>query len=231
MKFKSSGSKTLYGLLMVCSGMMGAYTFVLRGGVFSNAQTANVVMMAIAFGQGKVSKALYYLIPITAYFSGAMISELFILPSKRIHVLHWDTYFIAFEAIVLFIIGFIPLTWSDHITQVIINFIASMQYNTFRKARDIPMATTFCTNHVRQMGIQIAKVIEEKDVSKFKVCLVHLTMILCFIAGGIILTFACDYIFEKAIWLCLIPLIIVLINLVISDLDTYKKAKEEFYAR
>ena len=33
--------------------MMGAYTFTLRGGVFCNAQTANVVLMAIAFGQGR----------------------------------------------------------------------------------------------------------------------------------------------------------------------------------
>ena len=227
MKYKGNGSKTLYGLLMVSAGMMGAYTFVLRGGVFSNAQTANVVMMAIAFGQGKISKALYYLIPITAYFSGAMISELFILPSKRIHVLHWDTYLIAFEAIVLFIIGFIPLTWSHHITQVIINFIASMQYNTFRKARDIPMATTFCTNHVRQMGIQIAKVIEERDASKLKVCGIHLVMILCFLGGGIILTASCDAFQEKAIWLALIPLIITLYNLIREDVTSYKQARSD----
>lgn len=31
-----------YALLMVSAGMMGAYTYVLRGGVFCNAQTANV---------------------------------------------------------------------------------------------------------------------------------------------------------------------------------------------
>lgn len=40
-----------YALLMVSAGMMGAYTYTLRGGVFCNAQTANIVMMAIAFGQ------------------------------------------------------------------------------------------------------------------------------------------------------------------------------------
>lgn len=31
-----------YALLMVSARMMGAYTYVLRGGVFCNAQTANV---------------------------------------------------------------------------------------------------------------------------------------------------------------------------------------------
>ena len=222
-KYMSNEAKTLYGLLMVSAGMMGAYTFNLRGGVFSNAQTANVVMMAIAFGKGEISKALYYLIPITAYFLGAFISELFILPSKKIGALHWDTCLIAFEAVVLFGIGFIPLTWSHHIVQVIINFIASMQYNTFRKARGIPMATTFCTNHVRQMGLQIAKVIQNKDITKLKVCGVHLLMIICFLCGGIVLTYSCNFLKERSIWLAIIPMTFCLINLIISDLESNKK--------
>lgn len=223
-KYMSNEAKTLYALLMVSAGMMGAYTFNLRGGVFSNAQTANVVMMAIAFGKGEFSRALYFLIPITAYFLGAFISELFILPSKksRIGALHWDTFLIAFEAIVLFIIGFIPLTWSHHVVQVIINFIASMQYNTFRKARGIPMATTFCTNHVRQMGLQIAKVIRTKDKSKLIVCAVHLLMILCFLFGGILLTFSCSYLQERSIWLAIIPMLICFLSLVRTDLASYK---------
>ena len=33
--------KIIYTLLMASAGMMGAYTYVLRGGVFCNAQTAN----------------------------------------------------------------------------------------------------------------------------------------------------------------------------------------------
>lgn len=91
---------------------------------------------------------------------------------------------IGFECIVLFLVGFIPLTWSDHIMHVIINFIASMQYNTFRQAEGIPMATTFCTNRVRQIGIAIAKMIRNKDVAAYHRGLVHFRMILCFLFGG-----------------------------------------------
>lgn len=223
----TSEAKTLFALLMASAGMMGAYTFNLRGGVFSNAQTANVVMMAIAFGKGQISRALYYLIPISAYFLGAFISELFILPAKKIGSLHFDTFLIGFEALVLFGIGFIPLTCSHHIVQIIINFIASMQYNTFRKARGIPMATTFCTNHIRQMGIQIAKVIQNKDKSKFKVCLIHLLMVCSFLLGGILLTFSCKYLQAKSIWLADIPMLICLVSLIRNDLESNKKDKIE----
>ena len=66
--YLTSENKRTFSLLMFCAGMMGAYTYTLRGGVFSNAQTANVVLMSIAIGQGYFIKALYFLIPITAYW-------------------------------------------------------------------------------------------------------------------------------------------------------------------
>ena len=70
----------IFELLIMAAGMMGAYTYNLRGGVFCNAQTANVVLMAMAFGKGELMRGVYYLIPISAYVSGAVISEL--LPTK-----------------------------------------------------------------------------------------------------------------------------------------------------
>lgn len=208
----------IYAMLMTCSGMMGAYTFNLRGGVFCNAQTANFVMMSIAFGKGHFAEAFYFFIPITAYFLGAVISEAFPSPVNRVGVLRWDTCLIAFEILVLFLIGFIPLHWPDHLVQVIVNFIASMQYNTFRQAEGIPMATTFCTNHVRQVGVAFAKVVRKRDFSVVKRGLVHLIMLLSFLLGGIVLTFFCPSLQEKAIWLALIPLTISLFQLLYADL-------------
>jgi uncharacterized membrane protein YoaK (UPF0700 family) len=72
--------------------MMGAYTFNLRGGVFCNAQTANVVLMALAFGKGEIANGVYYLIPISAYIAGAAISEILPRRVRKIHFLRWDTY-------------------------------------------------------------------------------------------------------------------------------------------
>ena len=45
----------IFELLIFAAGMMGAYTFNLRGGVFCNAQTANVVLMALSFGKGEIA--------------------------------------------------------------------------------------------------------------------------------------------------------------------------------
>lgn len=218
--------KSIYALLMAAAGMMGAYTFTLRGGVFCNAQTANVVLMSIALGKGNFSNALYYLIPISAYLLGALISELFINPVRKIGAFRWNTYLVAIEALVLFGIGFVPLSVPDKFVQVTINFIASMQYNSFRQAEGIPMATTFCTNHVRQMGISIANCIKNRNAESLKRGLVHLGMVLFFIGGGIWLTSSNALFGERSIWLALIPLGLTLMLLIHADLTEEKKKKD-----
>ena len=218
--------KTVYLLLMACAGMMGAYTYVLRGGVFCNAQTANIVVMSIAIGQGDWGKGLYYLIPISAYLLGAFVSEALPSPVKRLGLLRWDTCLVLLEFVVLFAVGWAPLSLPHQIVQVTINFIASMQYNTFRQAEGIPMATTFCTNHVRQVGIALAKVVRKRDRAAAARGLVHVCMLLCFFCGGAVLTFLCPFLQEKAIWLALIPMGLVMVRLLYADL-TFEHAQLE----
>lgn len=200
--------KGVFLLLMISAGMMGAYTYNLRGGVFCNAQTANVVLMSMAFGKGQLKEGLYYLIPISAYISGAFVSEILPNPLKKMGLLRWDTYLVGFEIFTLLIIGFIPLSAPNRLVQVIINFICSMQYNTFRQAEGVPMATTFCTNHIRQIGISFARAMRHKDVNVLKRGAAHFSMVCAFLAGGGILTAFCGLLREKTIWLAIIPLLI-----------------------
>ena len=215
--------RSVFALLTLSAGMMGAYTFNLRGGVFCNAQTANVVLMAIAFGAGNWSEGCYYLIPISAYLAGAFLSEILPSPVRRFGFLRWDTYLVAFECVALFAIGFISLSWPHHLVQVLVNFIASMQYNTFRQAEGIPMATTFCTNQLRQVGVGFAKMLRKGDRDGLHRALFFLGMLGCFFAGGVLSTVASHLLFAKAIWLNLIPLGIVLVRLVRADLVEEKE--------
>lgn len=210
--------KTIYALLMASAGMMGAYTYVLRGGVFCNAQTANVVVMAISFGKGDWLGGLYFLIPISAYLLGAFVSEILPAPVRKLGFLRFDTCLIIFETVVLLIIGFIPLSVPHQVVQVIVNFIASMQYNTFRQAEGIPMATTFCTNHIRQIGVGLAKAVGKKDGVAMRRGLIHAGMVSAFFSGAAVLTFLCPLLEERAVWAILLPMGFVLVKLIRADL-------------
>lgn len=47
----------IYDTLIAVAGFFGAYTYLLRGNVFCNAQTGNVVLMGMALGAGKWREA------------------------------------------------------------------------------------------------------------------------------------------------------------------------------
>jgi uncharacterized membrane protein YoaK (UPF0700 family) len=57
-------------LLAGVGGFLDAYTFVGRGGVFANAQTGNIVLLAVAAGERHWPTALLHVPPILAFMLG-----------------------------------------------------------------------------------------------------------------------------------------------------------------
>lgn len=219
----------VYYTLIMVSGFYGAFTYLLRGNVFCNAQTGNVVLMGLALGLGRWQEALYYLIPISAYLLGAIVSELLPNPIKHTFKIRWDTLLIAIEMCVVVILGFMPEDMPVQISQVAINFIASMQYNTFRQAQGTPVATTFATNHIRQIGVGLAIELKHinKEDKKHRVKLIkHFCMLIFFFIGAVIGTVFCNMWLGRAIWLTLIPLGLLFVLLVWEDLNNDDKGLE-----
>ena len=213
----------IFILLSTVSGFLGAFTVIMRGGVFCNAQTANFVFMAAALGKGNFSKGLYYLIPITAYFTGSCISEYLPTKIKKLFGVRWDTLLIGFEIIVIVVLALLPESLPVQISQIGINFICSMQYNTFRQAENIPMATTFCTNHLRQTGVFFVKWLKNRDERAYsKRFFRHLKMLLSFVAGGVISSIMCTFFLGKALLGAAILLLIIFIRLLHADLTKEK---------
>jgi uncharacterized membrane protein YoaK (UPF0700 family) len=214
----------VFALMMLVGGYFGAFTYSIRGGVFCNAQTANFVLFAMALGNGNLKHAAYYLIPMSAYFLGAFISESVAYRIKKFRLIRWDTLLIVIEMAVVIFLGVLPETAPYQITQVLINLICSMQYNTFRQAQGVPMATTFCTNHLRQVGIALCKTLRHRGEGKeyHKRALVHFGMLCVFVIGGVGATVFSRIFLGKAIWIALIPLGVVLTDLLYADIKKEK---------
>lgn len=215
----------VYRVLIIIAGFYGGYAMMVRGGMFSNAQTGNVVFMAVAFGNGKIKEALYYLIPISAYMLGSLVSEVLPRPLRKVHLFRWDTLLTLFEIVAVIVMGFVPASAPHQICQVLINFICAMQYNTFRQAEGVSMATTFVTNHIRQTGIQLAGLFDKTKDSKNQLhkIRVHVMMIVCFVVGVFAATVCCRFFGTYAIWFNLIPLLVVFVDLLHADLTKEKE--------
>lgn len=81
------------------------------------------------------------------------------------------------------------------------------------------MATTFCTNHLRQTGVFIVKAFRNSGKQEYvKRIAGHVGMLGIFVLGAIISTVLCGLLAGKAIWAALLPLSIVFIDLLYADL-------------
>lgn len=220
----------VFWALIFVGGYYGAYTYNLRGGVFCNAQTANMVLFGLNLGNGNFQKAAYYLIPFTAYFGGTIISEILAHEVKRLHILRWDTILVGFEIITVFLLGLMPAEWPDQFCQIALNFICAMQFNTFRQAEGIGMATTFCTNHLRQFGSYMVKSMRNHDESAGRKCRLHGIMILLFVLGAFIGTLGCHIAGYRSIWGAGMVLLFTFARLLYAD-RTFEKGKLELTPR
>ena len=217
--FLECEKRWVFGVLMLVGGFFGGFTYTIRGGVFCNAQTANVVLFAIELGRMNWSGALYYVIPMSAYLLGALLSESAAYYIKRLHLIRWDTLFIIVEMIAVVILALLPESAPYQITQVAVNFICSMQFNTFRQAQGIPMATTFCTNHFRQVGIAASKLMRHHGGKAYADRMFfHLKMLGLFALGVICAVQLCARFAGRAMFFALLPLAVVLADLMYADL-------------
>jgi uncharacterized membrane protein YoaK (UPF0700 family) len=132
-------------LLTLANGFLDAHTYLARGGVFANVQTANVIFFAIDGSERKWAAALAHLWPLLAFIAGVALASH--IKSGRIerfvtHPLRWT---MAIQALALGIIGFVPASVPHSYVTVPISFLAAMQISLFRNIGELvylPVATT-----------------------------------------------------------------------------------------
>lgn len=217
----------VFWMLIFVGGYYGAYTFSVRGGVFCNAQTANVVLLALDVGNMQWKSALYMLLPISAYLMGAVVSEILAKEVKlyrraRHRMLRWDTLMVGLEIPMTILLGIMPASWPDQICQVTLNFVCSMRFNTFRQNEGVPMATVFVTNHFRQTGSNLVKAVRDHDHEASVRWKLHASMIASFFLGGLAATILCRFFSTFAIMGVIPVLAAIFIRLAIADC-TYEK--------
>ncbi len=213
----------VFALLILTGGYIGGFTYFLRGQIFCNAQTGNLVLLSLGLATWNTKLISYTVFSFLAYSMGILLAEFFEGRVNRIGIIKWHTYLILFEIFVIIGLGFIPETAPYEITQFLVNFITAMQFNTFRKAHGLGIATTFCTNHVRQVGSNLIKYLENKEKINLNICLSHLSMIVSFIIGVFLAVLLAKIFLGKAILLATLFLVILFIYLLNSDLKNSKK--------
>ncbi len=172
-------------LLAVVGGFLDAYTYLCRGGVFANAQTGNIVLVGIRLAEGDFSGCLYYLVPIVAFAAGIFAAEAIKQRYYNHDRFHWRQVVIAFEALVLGAIAFIPQS-GDMLANVLVSFVCALQVQSFRKIYGNAYATTMCTGNLRSATECLWAFGRTKNLSDLQNSLRYYGIIVFFVIGAVI---------------------------------------------
>ena len=149
-KKQMSEATLVMAVLTVSGGLQDAYSYFVRGQVFANGQTGNIVLMSAKLYDGDFAGAFRYLIPITAFTAGVFVAEQIHSRYKHASLLHWRQLIVAIEAVMLLFISFLPVSQEYNMAaNAVTSFVCAMQVQTFRKVNGCSYASTMCIGNIR----------------------------------------------------------------------------------
>lgn len=187
-------------LLAFAGGYLDVYTYVCRGGVFANAQTGNMVLLAISAAESDFGKVFKYLLPILAFMLGILVTELVKSRYRYNTAIHWRQIVIALEFIVLLIIAFVPSGVQDDLVNIAVAFVCSMQVESFRKFEGkSAYTTTMCTGNLRSATEHLFFSGLNKNKEERNTSLKYYGIIAIFIVGAFVSMKVSQRVGEKSI--------------------------------
>ncbi len=176
-----------YGLgmfLAAAGGFLDAYTFMLRGGVFSNAQTGNVVRVGVALALQDWSQAGRCAVSILTYTIGVFLTEIIHMRYRNASVFHWRQFILCIEIAVMIVVAVLPLGTMDALANILISFVCALQAQSFRKIDGNTMVTTMCTGNLRSGTALLSQALAGRDRARFRSAMEYYGIILFFMIGA-----------------------------------------------
>lgn len=170
-------------LLAVAGGLLDAYTYLMRGGVFANAQTGNIVLLGVRAVEGDWNSVLHYLVPILAFVAGVIAAECIRERLKQVRVIHWRQVTICLEFVLLVLVAFLPQQLNT-LANIIVSFVCAIQVESFRKVRGNAFASTMCTGNLRSGTERLYQFIRTGQKERLLQAVQYGGIILFFIGGA-----------------------------------------------
>ena len=180
---QKSESFPLSALLSFSGGLQDAYTYNVRGKVYANAQTGNVVLMSQNFMCGEWLQGAYYLCPLISFSLGVFVAERIECRYKNSSNLHWRQIILFIEMAVLAIVGFLP-THFNMIANMLVSFSCAMQVQTFRKVHGYGYASTMCIGNLRSGTESLSQYLRSGNPESLRKSLFFFGIILIFAIGA-----------------------------------------------
>ena len=220
---QTSESFRLSALLSFSGGLQDAYTYNVRGNVFANAQTGNVVLMSQNFMMGNWSRGIYYMFPLISFAAGVFITEQIEFRWKDNRRFHWRQLVLFIEILLLGIVGFIPSGLADLnlAANMLVSFTCAMQVQAFRKVHGYGYASTMCIGNLRSGTESFSQYLRNKDRMSLNKALHFFGIILVFAIGAGVGGVLSNVFHARTIWTSVLLLMAVTVMMIKEQTNSY----------
>ena len=171
-------------LLTFAGGLLDIYSYLVRGEVFANAITGNLVLLGMNLAVGHWLNCGRYLFAVSAYGAGILFANIIY---EKVHLpwgLSWKQLVLFLEIAILFSVAFIPTGDWDLLVNGMISFVCAMQARAFRHVHGLPFISTTCTGNLRSGTNALFSGLFHHDPDEFKKARHYYFVIGSFVAGA-----------------------------------------------
>lgn len=201
--------------ITLAGGFQDAYSYLMRGKVFANAQTGNIVLLFKNVVDLNFKGAVAYLIPVISFALGVYVAVRFEDAIEK-RILHWRQYIVVFEIIIMILVSFIPENLNN-LANALLSFSCAMQVYAFKKIYGLSFATTMCIGNLRSATENLSKYHIKKDRTYLENSKKYYTVIFIFGMGAALGYISSDFFGLKSILLAASLLTISFIILFFED--------------
>jgi uncharacterized membrane protein YoaK (UPF0700 family) len=204
-KMQTSESFRLSAILSFSGGLQDAYTYNVRGRVFANAQTGNVVLMSQNFMVKNWNSGMHYVLPLISFAAGVFITEQIEYRYKNSKGVHWRQLVLLIEIVLLGIVGLMPPNLNI-VANMLVSFACAMQVQAFRKVHGYGYASTMCIGNLRSGTESLSRFLRNKDRASLNKALHFFGIIVIFAIGAGVGGILSNVLHAKTIWISMLLL-------------------------
>ena len=187
-------------LLTLAGGMMDAYTYTMRGGVFANAQSGNIVKLGIALANRAPEQIPGFLLPIMSFSAGVLVAL-----AVEDYLVRRGLRLVRRSILLLEVAG-LALVWAIPVgpdwnwgANCVVSFVAALQFETFKTFRGESLGTTMSTGNLRNFVEGLYLGVIHIDRSQLVRSVKYCTIIATFVLGAFLGTVSCDKLGQAAV--------------------------------
>jgi len=186
-KKKNRKQRIIHYTMASVGGFLGGFAILSHHDLLGNAQTSNLISLAISIVGRNPFEALLHAGSLLLYMLGLSLTVLIPRYTK------WNLRLcsIAIDALALAILAFIPSTAEDFLALYPIFFAMAFQWNTFKGADGYISSSIFSTNNLRQFTTSLTEYFCDRDRNHLNKTSFYGGTLLFFHIGVAISYFAC----------------------------------------